>query len=47
MNEELYLKLLKEKVRKWEEENWHVSRTPPSIMDMYREIAKLEKRDNT
>jgi hypothetical protein len=43
MDNQIYLRLLKEKVRHWEENNWHVSRTPQPIMDMYAEIAKLEK----
>jgi len=43
MDEQLYLRLLKEKTRRWEENNWHLSRTPEPIMDMYAEIAKLEK----
>jgi hypothetical protein len=44
IDQELYLKLLKEKVRRWEENNWHLSRTPQEILDMNVEIAKLEKK---
>ena len=43
VDKELYAKLLREKIRRWEENNWHLSRTPDVIMKMYADLAKLGK----